>query len=562
VTRLLRRLLAAAALVVAVSAASGGVAAAHATLRTTTPPDGGSVPADPGLVSATFSEPVSIEVGGLSVRDRDGNPVEQGSSTIDSAGTTVSVSLRPDLPDGTYVATYRVLSADGHPVSGSWIFGIGSEVDPSAGGSDGSGDDAWELLGALARFLTYLTALVAAGVAFFLVFLHDRRPDRARLAVVVHVTALLGLVGIASTVLAQAALLTGEGLSAATDLDVVRSVLSDRLGWSAAVLLLALAAVYLSTEVGDVAAARALAVVGGLGVTGSFALWGHDTEAPYRWLAVGSDIVHVAAAAVWLGGLVGLSIVLARPAPYPVSSTVAVARRFSTAAGVTVVALVVAGLAMTWVEVGSVRGLWETAYGRMVIAKVLITGGVVVLAALNRYRILPAIAGPPGTEPDATNPETARRWRRLRRTVGAEAAAIVVVLAVTAVLVNTTPPRTVLSPTAAPTTQTQELDAEGEAAGTVSLEVVPAEVGRNTMHIQYLDAQGVPFDITTTLTVTMALPEVDLGPIERQVVKLAPGHFVLEGDELSLPGTWSITFSARTSDFREQRSTFEVPVTR
>jgi copper transport protein len=185
-----------------------------------------------------------------------------------------------------------------------------------------------------------------------------------------------------------------------------------------------------------------------------------------------------------------------------------------------------------------------------------------VLAALNRYRILPTIAGPPGTEPDAADPEAARRWRRLRRTVGAEAAALVVVLAVTAVLVNTTPPRTVLDPTAAPTTQTQELDAGGEAAGTVSLEVVPAEVGRNTMHIQYLDAQGVPFDITTTLNVTMTLPEVDLGPIERQVVKLAPGHFVLEGDELSLPGTWSITFSARTSDFSEQRSTFEVPVSR
>ncbi|HEY6532274.1 MAG TPA: CopD family protein [Acidimicrobiales bacterium] len=547
---LLRRLLAAAAVVVVVSAALAGVAAAHATILTTTPPDGGSVPSDPGVVTATFSEPVSVAVGGLSVRDRDGTAVEQGATTVDDAGTTASVALRPDLPDGTYVATYRVLSADGHPVSGAWIFGIGAEPDPSAGSGGPAGDAGWELVGAVARFVTYLTALLAAGVAFFLAFLHDRRPDRDRLARIVRIAAPLGLVGIVGTVVAQAALLTGEGLTAVTDSDVLRNVLSDRLGWSAAVLLLGLAAVHLSTDVGDLTASQALTVVGGLAVTGSFALWGHDTEAPYRWLAVGSDVVHVAAAAVWFGGLVGVSVVLTRRPPYPMTSTVAVVGRFSTAAAATVAALGAAGLAMTWVELGSVRGLWETAYGRMVLAKVLITAGVIVLAALNRYRILPALA-------EDTHDEQSLRWRRLRRTVAIEALAIVAVLAVTAVLVNTTPSRTALATATGPVSSTQQVE-----TGSVTLEVAPAEAGRNTMHIQYLDAEGSPLDISPSLTVEVSLPSAALGPIERQVVKLAPGHFVLEGNELSLPGTWTVTLGARTSTFVEQRTTFEVPVTR
>ena len=75
----------------------------------------------------------------------------------------------------------------------------------------------------------------------------------------------------------------------------------------------------------------------------SFALWGHNTEAPYRWVAFASDIVHVTAAAVWLGGLVGLTMVLFRRTPHPVRSTAQILGRFSTAAAVSVIALVIAG---------------------------------------------------------------------------------------------------------------------------------------------------------------------------------------------------------------------------
>ena len=94
-------------------------------------------------------------------------------------------------------------------------------------------------------------------------------------------------------------------------------MLTDRLGWASAVLLIGLAAVHLSTDTNRLLVAQVLSFYGGLAVTVSFALWGHNTEAPYRWLAFTSDIVHVTAAAVWLGGLVGLTMVLLRRAPHP-----------------------------------------------------------------------------------------------------------------------------------------------------------------------------------------------------------------------------------------------------
>jgi len=569
-----RRVALVAVVVVVVLLGSTGIASAHASLVATDPGDGQSVPEPPTRVTATFTEPVTADVGGLTVRDRDGDVVDLGDSTAE--GTTLSVSLPSDLADGTYIATYRVLSADGHPVNGSWVFGIGSgPVDLSAGGD--TGDAPWELAGGGARFVTYLSALLAAGVAFFLAFLHDQRADRWKLVPVVRIAAVVGLVGVLGIIATQAALLTGDGLGAALDGDVLRSVLTDRLGWAMAVLLLGLAAVHVSTDTNRLLLAQVLAFYGGLAVTGSFALWGHDTEAPARWLSVGSDVVHVAAAAVWLGGLVGLFLVLRRRAPHPVRSTCAVVSRFSNTAAASVLLLAAAGVAMAWIEVGTPEGLWSTVYGRLVLVKVAITLVVVALAAHNRFRLIPALLAGADADPEESDDleasddlvgqavdqavesqeseEQAWRWSELRRVVGYEALALVAVLAFTAVLVNTTPARTVVEGRPEVVNLTDDVP-----TGTLNLVVTPGQVGTNTLHIQYFGPDGRPVDVAPTATVEMSLPSRDLGPLTRQVLKISPGHFILEGDELSLPGEWTVTIGVRTDDFTEQRTSFTVPI--
>ena len=141
VARLAARLAVGLAAMVLVLVAGTGVASAHASLVSTTPADGQSVPTAPQIVSASFSESISADVGGLTVRNTDGDRVDEGNSSI--SANTLQVTVPTDLPEGTYIATYRVLSADGHPVSGSWLFGVGTApVDPSAIGAGGTGDSA------------------------------------------------------------------------------------------------------------------------------------------------------------------------------------------------------------------------------------------------------------------------------------------------------------------------------------------------------------------------------------------------------------------------------------
>ncbi len=78
-------------------------AAAHASLVSIDPADGARLDESPEAVRLTFSERVSVGLGGVRVLDAAGNPVQDGAARAD--GEVVEVDLQPDLPDGTYVVT-------------------------------------------------------------------------------------------------------------------------------------------------------------------------------------------------------------------------------------------------------------------------------------------------------------------------------------------------------------------------------------------------------------------------------------------------------------------------
>ena len=144
-----RAALTAVALGLLLAVASASPAAAHASLTSVDPADGARLDESPDAVRLTFTEPVSAELGGVRVLDAEGQPVQEGAARVD--GPQVEINLQPDLPDGTYVISYRVISADGHPVRGGSVFAVGDvEVDAGAlGRVAGDGDDrTWEIVGA------------------------------------------------------------------------------------------------------------------------------------------------------------------------------------------------------------------------------------------------------------------------------------------------------------------------------------------------------------------------------------------------------------------------------
>lgn len=123
--------------------AATGVATAHAVLVSTDPAKGAELPAGPPQVSATFNEQLQATFAAMTVVGPDRHLWSTGEAQVQ--GAVVSVRLRPLGPAGTYTVNYRVTSADGHVVSGSWPFqltaaGTGEPGPPLATRTDETGD--------------------------------------------------------------------------------------------------------------------------------------------------------------------------------------------------------------------------------------------------------------------------------------------------------------------------------------------------------------------------------------------------------------------------------------
>lgn len=144
------------------------VASAHATRVSTDPADDAALTAGPARVSATFNERLQTTFAAMTVVGPDGNLWSAGDPSVQ--GAIVSVGLRPLGPAGTYTVNYRVTSADGHVVSGSWAFrltvaGTGTPGPAAAAGSTGGAIPIWP-------FVAVAVALVAAAALWTL----RRRP--------------------------------------------------------------------------------------------------------------------------------------------------------------------------------------------------------------------------------------------------------------------------------------------------------------------------------------------------------------------------------------------------
>lgn len=134
-------------------------ASAHATRISTDPVPDAALAAGPQRVSATFNEQLQTTFAAMTVVGPDGNLWSAGEPTVQ--GAVVGIALRALGPAGTYTVNYRVTSADGHVVSGSWSFrltvpGTGTPGPPAAGPDGGGALPVWP-------FVAVAVALVAAG---------------------------------------------------------------------------------------------------------------------------------------------------------------------------------------------------------------------------------------------------------------------------------------------------------------------------------------------------------------------------------------------------------------
>ena len=252
-----------------------------------------------------------------------------------------------------------------------------------------------------------------------------------------RLTIIVGLAAVAATALYAAVVTAQFALVSAFRPDLYVSSLASSSFGRGLLLLLAVQIVTVAT------AARAtrrsmLGAVRGLAAAAclvAFALTGHAAQRDPTALVVAADIVHLAAASLWLAGLVVLIVAaLATPRDNRVTVTARLAPPVSRVALASVIALVATGIIATIVQLPTIATLWSTRYGQLILAKAALLGLVSVIGAINLARTRPRL------ETRTNQPRVRRNAATLlRRLATVEVALIGVIIALTTILTSITP---------------------------------------------------------------------------------------------------------------------------
>lgn len=512
---------------------------AHAVLVGSFPVSGARLDEAPRSVRIWFSEQITAEFVPLIVRDSSGARVDAGDGQVDPLDPyAVTVGLNP-LPTGFYTATYRITSADGHPVQGQIGFTVGDAVPTDAP------VPVQEATGvppsvSLARGLSLLTAILLSGLTAFFVLVWPAVPGAPGPAGLVRwgalLAALFALLGLAETAL-YAVRASGEPLSASL---IGQGLFATRTGrlWLVRVLLTApaIAALAYSVRLRE-HWGRWLLLLPGPALLLTFSLQSH-AAATRETLPVVMDWVHVVAGAPWVGGVFGfaaLGLTTLRRMDAPVRDRLlqSAVPRFSRVAFGSLLLLSATGIYSALLHIDSWESLVATAYGQALLWKL---GALVPVLALGAYHLFRQGRGP------------------FRRTVLVEAM-LLVGLFVAVGFLTTVPPAK-----AEMWSRQEGFQQQATVNGlTIDLRVEPARIGANQYTIGLKRADGTPEQgAGVALIASMVVHE--MGEQNLTAKESAPGQY--SGGELlfGMDGEWRATVAVLTGQGREVRHTFTINI--
>jgi copper transport protein len=474
----LRRLVVAVGVAAGLVLVTGPAAHAHANLDTSTPGNGQRIEAAPPTITLGLTEPVELLRTSIELVDDGGRGIPLGKVTSSprdgrriNGPVVLSVSVTQPLAAGSYHVSWRTVSTDDmHSTYGSFTFGVGTTVDSTGDAAGSRPDDVLRLPGeTVLRWLVF-TGLAGLVGACSLALLGGAR----RVAPVDTLHRLraigwrLGAVGVGGALALEGLLLWGSPEAAWT----------SRFGrvWAGYLALLVVATILArraaqAARTGDDDRAAnpstAAAVVVALLAAAVSALVGHAAAATgVGWVTV-ATAAHLAAAAVWAGGVLALVLlgVAARP----------LLRSYAVLAAPAVVVALISGLVLAGVLVPSVGAVTGSSYGSVLVVKVVLVGAAMVLGGLNATSARSRTRSRSATATAAT----AGAGRRSGRALSLESAVLLLVLGAAGALGSLGPPTSVFwAPTPTTVADTEPLTSQVEDL-LVTVSATPNHPGQN-----------------------------------------------------------------------------------
>lgn len=525
------------------------LASAHAALIRSAPASDQIVKTSPTTVTLTFNEPVETALGAVRVFDGNAARVDVGTTTRAGANA-VATRIDTSLARGTYTVSWRVASADGHPLEGAFVFhvgapgerpeGIASQVAQRPSSGVGKAVD-------VARFLNVLLVIALIGaiaVNLILFARHDPEVERRLWYVIAGLGFGLSIVA-AATVVLFAASIAGAGLGKATNGTALSAILGTRFGHVRLAQLIvaeviAIAAVWAPSPGGAKWLKRGIGVLA-LALAVTPGLSGH--AGAKGTLEVIADTGHVLAASVWAGGLATVMLGLGLAGERRRELARNVFPRFSRlvlwAVGVLLVSGTIGGLS----GVDHLNELWNTTYGKLLLAKISIALVLIGFGVFNRR----AVRG-------LSNAKAAPGFlSRLQRSVAAEFVLMAAAIGVTSFLISKPQANAIVAKLPRAATATGQI---GDLGARLVLD--PGTKGQNLVHV-YLSRGGAP-QTADEVTVTARSQVGDVGPFRLIMSQADRGHYLSPPLQVSLGGLWTFDVAVRRGDFDLNDVVLTVPL--
>ena len=523
---------------------------AHAVLLDSSPKPGEMLMQSPSEVVANFNEGVGpiffkvLDVKGEAVGD-------PGEIRLD--GTKMILPLRATIPNGTYVLTYRVISADTHPVGATFGFSIGEPMKTVDATADAGSRSIWSLAVAVNRWALYAGMLWVVGTALFLLLLgiegslrEDAR-QKARWASVLTALSYVLAVGFGGADMQLG------GVDALWKAATWRSGLDSTLASSAVFGVISMALLYAGCIAGE-RRRHGVLIAGVVLAIGSFLVTGHAATAPPAWLMAPVVGAHLLATAFWIGAFRPL---LLSTRQLSAADSGALMQRFSNFAVPAVIVVLISGTAISLKQLGSPAKLFDNDYGTVLLTKIILVLLIIGIAAYNKINLTPKLIA-----------NDVAGVSKIKRTITLELMLYVIVLAAASALTVTTPPRALVATGEAGAAEAKmammsgglvKRTLENDAGYSADIELSPAKVGENMLMVTLKDPAGVIVQGATALEVTVALESAGISEVRLKAEAVGNGMWHVMIGETLIPGDWVLMIDGYLTDY--DKTSFATTVT-
>lgn len=522
---------------------------AHAYILKSSPIENETLENSPGQVTIQFDETIQPKFNSIQVFNSKGDRVDQKNGKIDpNQPSILKTGIKNNLPYGTYRIQWRVVSNDGHPVDGVIPFQIGSEnatENPVLGNNETKGYTPKTDLVVL-RWLQYIGNACYVGLFFFYLIVLPKGIKQIRsvekvLLRIMSTGLILLFVSILLNLPLQATIVSGLPWSKVFSFSTFGQVLSStwfgQTGLIQLALLLILAITTYFFRVADktkqVLSWACFGIGIGLLLTKSFT--SHAASQPNQVLTISMDFLHLLAASVWIGSLMGMVALLpmlkqTETKPYFLT----IIKRFSKWGIILVLLLAFTGVFGGFQYIPTLSSVIKTDYGNVLTTKVILFFVMLILAAMNFFK------GRRGKEKGLVN----SLWGEV--IIGC------LVLILTVILTNL--PTSMSSP--GPFYETNAV----EQGNKVSLGVTPNRIGENTYKIMLKDSKGKSIKEIEQITLAFTSVDMAMGKDTVTLSKVGEGKYLAKGLNLNMSGNWSVHVHVLTKSLESMDTDFRLIV--